>query len=180
MSNNQNIPTAPNLALRFSQEDKAALVELSQRLKINQTEVLRVLVRKTLDILDGADAIEGNPTMIKMRMSKKQEEALRLLTGSDTQLFDAIKEQLETNSEVEAAAHNLAIAGAIDARSQTMINRTIGIKAWAAEAGKPMMIRSIGANIRAAEAGDPTMKRWVKRNAHWVMAYRNYIKDGGT
>jgi len=36
------------------------------------------------------------------RMNKKQEEALKVLTGSDTKLFNAIKEQLDTNNRSAA------------------------------------------------------------------------------
>jgi hypothetical protein len=56
MSNNKTAPTNPNLALRFSQLDKARLVELSQRLEMNQTETIRVLVRGALEILKEQDA----------------------------------------------------------------------------------------------------------------------------
>ena len=41
----------PNVALRFDKLDKAALVELSRRLQLNQTETVRVLVRESLAIL---------------------------------------------------------------------------------------------------------------------------------
>ena len=48
----------PNLALRFDEPDKAALVELSQRLQISQTEVVRVLVRRTLAVLQKYDQVQ--------------------------------------------------------------------------------------------------------------------------
>ncbi|MFT3892990.1 MAG: hypothetical protein QM730_15270 [Anaerolineales bacterium] len=64
MSNNQ---IHPNLVLRFSPTDKAALVELSQRLDLNQTETLRVLVRETLAILKERDARPSSTAALKTR-----------------------------------------------------------------------------------------------------------------
>ncbi len=47
---------SPNLALRFSELDKAALVELASRLQMNQTQTLRSLVRETLAVLKEREA----------------------------------------------------------------------------------------------------------------------------
>lgn len=48
--------TGPSLALRFSELDKAALVELAARLDLNQTQTVRVLVRETLTVLKEREA----------------------------------------------------------------------------------------------------------------------------
>ena len=48
---------SPNLALRFSDLDKAALVELASRLHMNQTQTVRVLVRETLAILKERESL---------------------------------------------------------------------------------------------------------------------------
>lgn len=46
---------SPNVALRFNQLDKAALVELARRLQMNQTQTVRVLVREALAVLKEQD-----------------------------------------------------------------------------------------------------------------------------
>ena len=50
--------TNPNIALRFNELDKAALIELSQRLQMNRTQTIRVLVRETLAVLKEREARE--------------------------------------------------------------------------------------------------------------------------
>lgn len=47
--------TNPNVIARFSDPDKAALRELAARLQRSQSDVLRVLVRETLVILQEQD-----------------------------------------------------------------------------------------------------------------------------
>jgi hypothetical protein len=42
---------SPNLSLRFSNEDKAALAEVAERLRMNKTQTVRVLVREMLVVL---------------------------------------------------------------------------------------------------------------------------------
>jgi len=41
----------PTVGIRFTEQDKAALVELSRRLKMSQSNTLRTLVREMLNIL---------------------------------------------------------------------------------------------------------------------------------
>lgn len=48
--------TNPNVALRLNELDKAALVELSNRLQMNQSQTIRVLVRETLAVLKEREA----------------------------------------------------------------------------------------------------------------------------
>lgn len=49
--------TNPNIALRFNELDKAALIELTERLQMkSRNETVRVLVRETLAILKERDA----------------------------------------------------------------------------------------------------------------------------
>jgi len=50
----------PNIAARFNELDKAALVELTNRLQMNQTQVLRTLVRETLAVLKEQEATTIN------------------------------------------------------------------------------------------------------------------------
>ncbi len=50
------MPTNPNVALRFNELDKAALVELANRLQMNRTETIRVLVREALAVLKEREA----------------------------------------------------------------------------------------------------------------------------
>ena len=59
--------TSPNLALRFSPVDKAALVELAERLSLNQTDVVRLLVREKLAILQGHDGRVYQEPLITIR-----------------------------------------------------------------------------------------------------------------
>jgi hypothetical protein len=50
------MPISANVVVRFNKLDKAALVELSERLQRNQSETLRVLVRETLAVLKEREA----------------------------------------------------------------------------------------------------------------------------
>jgi hypothetical protein len=43
---------SPNVAMRFSSEDKSRLKELSKRLQMSQTETVRILVRQKLERLN--------------------------------------------------------------------------------------------------------------------------------
>jgi predicted DNA-binding protein len=130
---NQNF--TPNLSLRFSPQDKARLEKLSRRMRKNQSEVLRVLVRAGLEVMDEADAIENE-------------------AGGKI----AIKRDVWTE-------HRMALAGA------TANEHSDAIEA------SPAQLRSVGEKIQAADAGDPAMQQWVRRNARWVLAYRDYIKS---
>ena len=47
---------SPTVAVRFGKLDKAALMELAQRLQRNQSDTLRILVRETLAVLKERDA----------------------------------------------------------------------------------------------------------------------------
>lgn len=61
MSNN------PNLLLRLSPPDKAALVELSQRLDLSQTDIVRLLVREKLGVLKEHDGQADQAPLIIIR-----------------------------------------------------------------------------------------------------------------
>ena len=67
MPDPQTIRTSANLALRFSPLDKSALVELSQRLEMSQTETLRLLVRETLALLKERDVKPVSTAVLKTR-----------------------------------------------------------------------------------------------------------------
>ena len=53
--------TSPTLGIRLKPIEKADLLELAQRLKLNQTDTIRVLVRETLAILKEQDAKTTGP-----------------------------------------------------------------------------------------------------------------------
>jgi len=67
MPDNQTIRTSANLALRFSPQDKMALVELSQRLEMSQTETLRLLTRTALALLKERDVKPVSTAVLKRR-----------------------------------------------------------------------------------------------------------------
>jgi len=70
---NRTAPVAANLALRFSPLDKMALVELSQRLEMSQTETLRLLTRTTLALLKERDVKPASKAILKTRDLKPDE-----------------------------------------------------------------------------------------------------------
>ena len=49
----------PNLALRFSESDKAALLELSARLQRSQSDTIRFLVRESLTAIKQMDQLQA-------------------------------------------------------------------------------------------------------------------------
>jgi len=77
MLNDRTVSNNPNLALRFSPLDKAALVELSQLLKMNQTETLRLLVRETLVALKKRERKPVSTAILKTR-DVKPDEAVKI------------------------------------------------------------------------------------------------------
>ena len=66
---------SPNLSLRFSNEDKAALKEVAERLQMNQTQTIRVLVREVLVVLK--DREPQKKTGASMESGNKKSAILR-------------------------------------------------------------------------------------------------------
>ena len=46
------MPIPPNIAIRFSEPDKAALIEVARLMQMSQSETLRMLVREKLEELN--------------------------------------------------------------------------------------------------------------------------------
>lgn len=59
-----------NVAVRFSELDKQALMELAARLQRNQSDVLRILVRETLNVLREQDAQREDGTFAQPRSKR--------------------------------------------------------------------------------------------------------------
>jgi hypothetical protein len=57
--------TSPSVSLRFGELDKANLVELAERLQMNKTQLVRVLVRETLLILKEQGEIVSIPVALQ-------------------------------------------------------------------------------------------------------------------
>lgn len=65
-----------NVAMRLSDEEKAALLELATRFHRSQTDIIRVLVTESLAVLKRQDAVQHildlNKTRPDMRRTKAQ------------------------------------------------------------------------------------------------------------
>jgi len=65
-----------NVAVRFDDEEKAALLELATRFHRSQSDILRILVTESLAVLERQDAVQHildlNKTRPDMRRTKAQ------------------------------------------------------------------------------------------------------------
>ena len=66
------MPVAPITPIRLNPLDKAALMELAQRLQRNQSETVRTLIRTTLEVIKEQDqaAARGNAAIPAGRMKR--------------------------------------------------------------------------------------------------------------
>ena len=63
---------SPNVSLRFSDEEKAALLELAARFHRSQTSILKVLVSEAVAVLHEQDARINQPINNPARVSTRR------------------------------------------------------------------------------------------------------------